>query len=363
MKKPTICLHVGLSKTGTTSLQSFLFRNHAALKDYGINYPVAAVTSWGANGNFFMRGHTRSYSPEKEEAIARQLSDDKINVISSESMDEMFYWTTPEVWYGGELVNCFDQFERTLHEYKEKYKKYQFQIVIYLRRQDSYLNSLVGQVLKLARPMPLHLQPYIDAGALSYLERLNVYARVFGKENVIVRVYERDQLVNQDIISDFLDIFDCKFDAKPSVKVPKENLSLCRKSLLIANELSKINDTPDLFGDCFRPALANYSKVSNCGERNIFSVKELHEVVVRYQGENSSIAENYLGRSSGEPLFSESRPDPESISEELSLETVIQFFGRLSIDQYKEIERLKQQVRLKSIIGRAVRRCFRLGEA
>ena len=38
-KKKTIYLHIGVSKTGTTSIQRFLYKNRELLKDKGILYP------------------------------------------------------------------------------------------------------------------------------------------------------------------------------------------------------------------------------------------------------------------------------------------------------------------------------------
>lgn len=37
----TCYVHIGLPKTGTTSIQEFLFANHAQLKQQGYLYPVS----------------------------------------------------------------------------------------------------------------------------------------------------------------------------------------------------------------------------------------------------------------------------------------------------------------------------------
>ena len=36
----TLLIHIGMPKTGTTALQSFLFNNNSLLKKYGWCYPV-----------------------------------------------------------------------------------------------------------------------------------------------------------------------------------------------------------------------------------------------------------------------------------------------------------------------------------
>jgi hypothetical protein len=77
-------------------------------------------------------------------------------------------------------------------------------VIIYLRRQDEVVAS--------------HYSTYVRSGAtdefkfsndifwLDYLHLLEMWAHIFGKENLIIRIFEPHQLKDWDLLSDFFTI-------------------------------------------------------------------------------------------------------------------------------------------------------------
>lgn len=94
-------------------------------------------------------------------------------------------------------------------------------VVLYLRRQDSLAvsqkqegtkwidNSLAyGHDLE---PLPSYSSLTNEARLyLDYLTRYRTLVSVFGKDNVIVRVFEKDKLLNKDIVTDFCSVIGIK---------------------------------------------------------------------------------------------------------------------------------------------------------
>ena len=89
----------------------------------------------------------------------------------------------------------------------EQLQGQEVEIVVYLRRQDLFMESRYVQSVKsgltitFAEYLKLHGGNHLDWHHL-----VTAYAGAFGKNNVIVRVYDRQELKERDIVADFLDI-------------------------------------------------------------------------------------------------------------------------------------------------------------
>jgi hypothetical protein len=78
-------------------------------------------------------------------------------------------------------------------------------IICYLRRQDNVLQSLYNQSVK-GGGYYKDIGDFVFPHPLDYFELLGRWAAVFGKENIVVRPYEKQQFKDNDLISDFLSI-------------------------------------------------------------------------------------------------------------------------------------------------------------
>ncbi|WP_310618774.1 hypothetical protein [Flexibacterium corallicola] len=133
----------------------------------------------------------------EKEKLAQQLANVSGSVIFS---SEHFSWVFDE----GELI----QFHKALRTYFAQVK-----VIIYLRRQDRQLISHFQQSEKdrhswgrsfygtSTKAIP-DFEPHFD-NYLNYHQRLKIWSNVFGKKNIIPRVFEASQLQNSDVIDDF----------------------------------------------------------------------------------------------------------------------------------------------------------------
>jgi hypothetical protein len=228
----TLYLHIGIHKTGTTSIQRF-FTEHAKAFEDVLHYPQAGNNgiSHGALSNALKSGKweesyramlekmgavKESHYTEISHADKRALLDnlrDEINGSKSNSIllsSEGFYeWISPE-----ELKRAFDWFAGEI------------KVVVYLRRQDDWLMSVYNQMVKdekmryfgAANKIPqLSLINFHD-----YLEELSA---CFGQQSLIVRLWYPGVDVIHDFLANVLRL-DSRFVSKFAGKSVRENVSV-----------------------------------------------------------------------------------------------------------------------------------------
>lgn len=188
MSENILLFHIGMHKTGTTALQRFLYENTEILKKYGWCYPrlrSAKYDTW-KNGCTLMWPDERG---DGEWKIIEDTLKDYNVVISNEGY----------CIYRDELYEALAK-AREFHD--------NIKVIIYLRRQDRAAESLYNQLVK---GISEHgtMTDFINHRMLwtnNYYEILDELGDKFGKENVIVRVYEKDQFKGSrnDIFSDFM---------------------------------------------------------------------------------------------------------------------------------------------------------------
>lgn len=203
----TIYLHIGMPKTGTTSLQKFLFDNREKLLEKGYLYPISGtkITSprrpqrYSHNKLAHELGRTLIQKTDQKgnwvskcstwEECKREINTIKPTnvIISAED------FTKPQVIYNSDIITLT----------KKKLEEYDTKIVIYLRRQDEFLKSfycfLIPSVLRTdIKEFILEWKHLTD-----YYKTIELWKDVFGVENIIVRVFEKEQMVNCNLYEDF----------------------------------------------------------------------------------------------------------------------------------------------------------------
>jgi hypothetical protein len=195
-----LILHIGSTKTGTTSIQNFLFRKHSALRARGIFYPVKkSVTSnhillpaGFVNLKKFMVPHQAIFLNSKAlysycfKSFWNQLVYDlqKYNphtvVLSAE---DLFMDFTPisKLPFSALLNQLFDQIT----------------VVAYIRSPAPYYISRLSQNIRTGKKS-------IAPQACPIKSVIEYYEREFSGQ---VRVYpfEKQQLINGDALHDFLE--------------------------------------------------------------------------------------------------------------------------------------------------------------
>jgi hypothetical protein len=214
-------LHIGSAKTGTTSIQSFLQLNVQQLGAQGYYFPH----SLGQPNN--NRLVTYALDPSKIESKRRLFG-----IASLEDLKQ--FRSQTEKALGKELASLSNEIEHVvlsnehchsrLTSIDEIYTLKQFldpffsiiRVIVYLRRQDlsaiSLYNTRILSGSSSFRIFP-PTQPSLPL-RYDYAQGLQLYAEVFGQENIVVRVYDRRTLKKQPLVHDFAQSIGLAVDEK-----------------------------------------------------------------------------------------------------------------------------------------------------
>lgn len=200
----SVILHIGVGKTGTTSLQHFLkiFQNKLSYQDFYLLKTGVAKESIAHHdlATSFGFGHIKpvDVTTIKEKVISELSSvKDKKIIISSENFHSRVSAEKLE-----NLSGCFAG-----HDVK---------IVMYMRRQDQWIDSAFRQFVQAGnqRPIDKIAEHIINTKAVDYRWQIDIWGSVFGYENVIPRVYEKAYLQGGDTVSDFSSIIGLELDSE-----------------------------------------------------------------------------------------------------------------------------------------------------
>ncbi|MCR5450996.1 MAG: hypothetical protein K6F00_00045 [Lachnospiraceae bacterium] len=295
----TLYLHVGTPKTGTTAIQNFLGDNKSKLKELGVCYPKFKTHYKRArsvrNGHWLCRG-----------IASEEEYDEFMNTLFSEAEKYPKLVMTDEgLWNFNHDEDFWKNLKKTLEEHDICLK-----VIVYFRRQDSYAFSYWGQKVKELSYFYYTFSEYIYSGEylekseLDYTKVLNHVAESIGKENIIVRPYEKDQYEGSrgDILSDFLKILGVEWQDDFKMVKRHNNVSMA-DSVLEAKRLMntvkafrKKNVTLRLYLERIQDELEAEGKL---GRRTGVDARFRKRLLNKFKECNEYIAREYLGREDG----------------------------------------------------------------
>lgn len=237
----TIWLHIGSHKTGTTTLQSALraAERQNALKGMSYCHPVGKINS-NALVNVLGKGADMRWTLNPL-ILKKGIPEEGDCIISAERL----FWLDDPAEIG------------RIAKILRRRGFGRIKIVAYLRRQDLLAVSFrkttvatqVGRRFFGDRigAFPEY-QPHMDR-YFCYAEKLQLWEDVFGAENVLVRRYDKKDLVGGDTVTDFFNL--AGIDAKITVK--EQNTKWNRSQLLVGMWLQARNhdckDVPRIIAD------------------------------------------------------------------------------------------------------------------
>lgn len=203
----TIYLHAGTPKTGTTSVQQFLLSH----KDFLAEQGYRVMSFLGSSGN-----HTKLAAYAMDDEAPAQLKADlkvqnaaRLGRFRSELEETFRAEVPPEGAYVASNEHCVGYLHSAAELERLKHlltlTGHEVKVIIYFREPADYLastfstNLKVGAVKNIFKPHPPTIQRKYN-----YLHICRHWSAVFGKENVVPRLFIRDRLVKGDIVLDFL---------------------------------------------------------------------------------------------------------------------------------------------------------------
>jgi hypothetical protein len=186
-------LHIGTNKTGTSTLQEYLGTHRPDLLLRGIWYPVI--------GSFPHAHHDLAYAIKKGDYAAYGIAPDVVS-------DAAAPLGTKTILISSEAFHTI----RDVESIAAVFPPENTQVVLYVREHVSYLASWYREAVQ-ARDVTCSFYDFAQIFGYSLMELVDRWEAIYG-QNVHVRHYERDKLVNNDIVTDF---FATAFDGPPPV--------------------------------------------------------------------------------------------------------------------------------------------------
>ncbi len=209
MARAKICyLHIGAEKTGSTSIQAFLRANRDILTEQGCLFPVSpGADNQPALAAYAMRDCCRKnllaqVGVETEDqldafhATFRQALLDEVAAAAPEKIILTNEHCHSRIGTVAEL----ERLATLLRELADDVR-----IIFYIRRQDLAATSLFSTALKVGQTRRKPDMAVQDQRPLSFdfWRTCMLYAQVFGKEALTVRLFDRTTLLNGDLLADF----------------------------------------------------------------------------------------------------------------------------------------------------------------
>lgn len=369
----TLYLHIGTPKTGTKSIQWFCWKNRKLFKKHGYCYPdlsnLCPDFTVARNGHFMVdlmktveKEERKQAMHEKFEAGMKRVCElfekyDNI-VLSDENIWLTTYKKRKNLW-------------KELKEVKER-ERFQIKIIVYLRRQDGYLSSSWNQVVKMGdrvnavKSWTEYKANFPKNRQLNYYEKLETIAAELGKENIIVRRFERGKFSGGSIYSDFLETVGLELTDEYKIVKEVRNSSLKGNMPEIKRVLNNMPELDDNKNRFFRNVLIECSEISDGNQANeMFTRDELREFLNQYEESNRLVAREYL-REEGTELFEtedldksdiqEAKPDIQEVDSDVQevnpgmQEDMIRFVGLSCMRLMEKNQKLESEIQeLKSL--------------
>lgn len=352
----TLYLHIGTPKTATTAIQNFCHDNEKILNEKSFCYPLLPYENVNVgllrNAHFLLGyafDENKNRDLEKEDMIFSEgfekiyeLFEQYDNIILSDEA----------IWNAG-LREDDELFWKRLKKELDK-QKFQIKILVYVRRQDEFIYSWWNQKIKEGMfesslrswEETVELLPVIHTHYYESLERIAEYV---GKDNIIVRIFDRAKMSGGSIYTDFLEAIGLEYTDEYEVLTEIRNVSFTKNACEIKRNLNVIPNLDSKSNIYFRRILSRISKEhGEDKDYNMFSNEELKDFLSHYEEENRMLAKEYLGIE--EELFSKEKEVKkwDCVTPEM-LQDIVQFFGTVSVRLLQENETLKKEMKeLKS---------------
>lgn len=371
-------LHLGTPKTGTTAIQFFLHNNEEKLRELGYEFPDTR-TDFRKD-----KGFTQINNDESAYANGNVIMDAQVLTAyrqGPEAFEDILNHVFPDIaeYYREVIGNNETDFDVLIEYIREKLEsrhviissenlwtfKYDFlrrfvkefgdrvEVIVYLRRQDKYVESMWNEVIKLGVVSDI-IEDYLffllseenDNHGIRYKTRLQKICKIVGKEHMKVRLYEEGAFRHSGGIHyDFLravgidpekhEWIKLKRDVNERLSGPAVNLKRIFNEYLQQKVDGKgeiLDQVPDhvrKYNRIFYRLSSEY--VKTLPEKDFYLSSSYRMRMEKlFAADNAYVAENFFGKGAGEPLFedndwtTEQNVKPLSMSEEIMLRMVFE---------------------------------------
>ncbi|ELQ2175775.1 hypothetical protein QTD13_001732 [Campylobacter coli] len=272
----TAYVHIGTEKTGTTSIQEFLYINKSIIQkqNYFFAQSIGIKNHWDLAFLGYSLNKKDSYILNNSLWNFQAIKQHKKNIFSK-IKDEVKF--NHKIIFSSELLQSRLTRKREIVKLYTFFKKIGFtniKVICYIRDANEMLRSLLSEAIKWEEIDSFELKEEKEEYKLGYKKNLFHFhhicnhkqtlqwrGEVFGKENLIVRLFDKNEFYQGDLLKDFIHSIGLEWDDEFIIP-PKQNESL---DLLGIDLLRRINK--------FLPLFCNNARNIFRGDLHHFAVK------------------------------------------------------------------------------------------
>lgn len=294
-----LVLHIGTHKTATTTIQATLARNRKNLRKAGIWYPAYSEVFPGMSDHNAhldiakgLMSDSRRFTPER---VARFFEVLHKKATAVNDVDTVIISSEP--FYRGLAGNegsYWEKRERYVHDVRSVIPFDDAQVMVVLRRQDDYLESLYNEHVKVTRYSKDIWSFFGDyRSRFEYKQQIQLWSTYFP----VIEVATFEDLVGSaDVTRKFLDVAVDRRDVTLTGVTRNRNVSLPIdlvefKRLLNATPLGRSELTAVVNG---LQAVAGARAAPEPGRRSRLSEADCKKVLAQFADDNRWINERYF---------------------------------------------------------------------
>jgi hypothetical protein len=181
-----IILHIGMNKTGTSSIQGFLSNNSEFLAKQGLVYPTVGRTTQSGeivHSHYPFAEELRAGKIENVRAIIKEIEKEADGYDTVVISSELFHVTNPALL-------------------SEALSDHSVTVVAFIRDYVEYLSSWYREAVKSSN-LACNFDYFAYTANCSYLPWLQKWESAFGKKNLFVELYSKAALRNTSSVDHF----------------------------------------------------------------------------------------------------------------------------------------------------------------
>ncbi|MFD2672023.1 hypothetical protein [Marinicrinis sediminis] len=208
-----LILHIGMHKTGTTSIQQVLGNSRNKLLKNDVYYPEIKPYNHSTSFPPIFLDDPSKYEIFRQRGIYdKQRAIEEQNKLKELWIKEIQNCTCHNFIVSGEELTLIDESSvRNLKKFTDEHFD-DVLIIMYARNPNSFFPSVLSEYVKHGGENIVH-QNYSRTFPL-YSFRLQKYINVYGSDKVKVRPFDRKNFKNGDLFEDFFQTCGIKLDVK-----------------------------------------------------------------------------------------------------------------------------------------------------
>ncbi len=235
MKK--LFIHIGLPKTATSSIQSFLYDNNDFLSEQGFHYIKTGLSQSLKCHHDIVWKLGLHIGPSYVEKDIQKYKDEILSGLFAENEK----YSDKDLILSSELLTFLNDYEK-LNPILEVFKNREIKFIINIRRQDRFLESLYQQVVKDGTSLSFAEWLKQSREVANYNKLINKLLKITSKENIIIDIFDTNSQELFPVEKFLISLgFDEEFILNKEIKNSIENESLSKEQIEIIRKSNKLD--------------------------------------------------------------------------------------------------------------------------